>query len=345
MAAKYLIIARELERRLRQNGDSLSRLPTEAALCEEYSCSRQTVRSALAVLEEKGLIVRRQGSGSYAAHTPQKGSRQIAVVIPDREEYLYPALLRDIRKAAEDAGCTVSVMETSGSREQEREHLTRLLREHPAGIILEPIADVLGCFCEDVLSRIRAAQIPLVTLNGSYSPVDPCIRGDDAAAAGTLMAYLSAMGHRHVAAFLKSDDSRGIRRYQGSVRGAAESGIQLESCLWYSEAERQRLLDGDDRLLRRFLECYRLNCSAVVCQNDEIAFRLLRLLRSERIDMAVVSFDNSYLALSRDAQLTSLGFRDSLPGTVAVHTLLHFPTTPTSFPAPLPMALNVRKSG
>lgn len=41
-----------------------SSLPTERELCESFEVSRHTVREALKLLEIKGLIVRRQGSGS-----------------------------------------------------------------------------------------------------------------------------------------------------------------------------------------------------------------------------------------------------------------------------------------
>ena len=46
-----------------------SYLPTERELCESFSVSRHTTREALRVLEDKGLITRRQGSGSKVVAT------------------------------------------------------------------------------------------------------------------------------------------------------------------------------------------------------------------------------------------------------------------------------------
>ena len=39
-------------------------LPTEERLTIMYGVSRQTVRKALSILEEKGIIEKKQGSGS-----------------------------------------------------------------------------------------------------------------------------------------------------------------------------------------------------------------------------------------------------------------------------------------
>ena len=44
-----------------------SRLPTQTQLAAEFSASRHTVRRALEVLERKGLVRGRQGSGVYVA--------------------------------------------------------------------------------------------------------------------------------------------------------------------------------------------------------------------------------------------------------------------------------------
>jgi len=62
---QYLDVAANLRLAITQGQYEVgSRLPTEHELCDEYSVSRHTVRSALKLLEEEGLIERRPGRGT-----------------------------------------------------------------------------------------------------------------------------------------------------------------------------------------------------------------------------------------------------------------------------------------
>ena len=110
MSAKYIQLANQLkiliEKNLEKkqlpnsytnNRNTVYQLPTEAALCQMYNVSRQTVRKALSVLEEEHLIQKRQGSGSYAiGNQNQNGTLQIAILVHSNTEYIYPRLLADL---------------------------------------------------------------------------------------------------------------------------------------------------------------------------------------------------------------------------------------------------------
>ena len=65
-----------------------SSLPAETELCLQLQASRHTVREALRILEEAGLISRRQGSGSEViAQTPPVRYRQTVDNIEDLMQY------------------------------------------------------------------------------------------------------------------------------------------------------------------------------------------------------------------------------------------------------------------
>lgn len=64
MTTKYANIASDLEEKIR-NGQYHDRLPNERELCALYGVSRNTISQALQQLEQKNLIYRKHGSGTY----------------------------------------------------------------------------------------------------------------------------------------------------------------------------------------------------------------------------------------------------------------------------------------
>lgn len=70
----YVEVMEELEKLIKgrklQSGE---KLPSVEALTEILGVSRSTVREALANLETKGLIIRKQGSGTFISHSSGKG--------------------------------------------------------------------------------------------------------------------------------------------------------------------------------------------------------------------------------------------------------------------------------
>ena len=63
---KYETIAEDIQRKI-QSGEypADEKLPQEMELCRQYDASRITVREALDLLENRGLITRRRGAGTY----------------------------------------------------------------------------------------------------------------------------------------------------------------------------------------------------------------------------------------------------------------------------------------
>ena len=77
---RYLQIAEALRARIRApEGRGGGRLPSEHALCAEFSVSRPTVRQALDVLTEEGCLTRRRGRGTFVTTQPE-GQNSLRVI-------------------------------------------------------------------------------------------------------------------------------------------------------------------------------------------------------------------------------------------------------------------------
>jgi GntR family transcriptional regulator len=62
----YVQVANNIAVRI-EAGEITHKLPSERDLAEEYGVAYQTVRHAMKVLRERGLIITRQGRGTFVA--------------------------------------------------------------------------------------------------------------------------------------------------------------------------------------------------------------------------------------------------------------------------------------
>lgn len=93
---RYREIADQLTNAILANQHQVgSHLPAEAELCEKLDASRHTIREALRIVEQAGLIARRQGSGSLViSNAPPVRYRQTVDSIEDLMQYGNESRLR-----------------------------------------------------------------------------------------------------------------------------------------------------------------------------------------------------------------------------------------------------------
>lgn len=331
MPAKYIRLASQLKELLLQNtGNGIYRLPSEHALCQQYHVSRQTVRAALRLLSDEGLIEKRQGSGSFSTGR-SAGENIIGVVLNNADEYTSPALLTDMRSVLREKGYQIQVYSTCGKIAEERRILQALKAVPLRGLIAEGTHTSLPTPNLDLYEDLQSREISLLFLGGAAPnlPSPVCIREDNDYGGYLLAKHLIQKGHSRIAGIFKADDIQGPERYYGFLSALRDFHIPFsdEQILWYASSHLTALeKKSNTGFLTSFLRKNRYLYTAVICHNDEIAYWLIRELGYAGIrvpeDISVVSFDNSYMSDLGTVRITSLSHGEHRMGTVAARTIL-----------------------
>ncbi len=333
MIPKYQQLADALRKQLTAGAfGGTGKLPTEEKLRGLYGVSRQTVRQALAVLEEEGLIRRRQGSGAYATGLhPDSAHNQIAVLLPSDSDYTYARLRSGLLVPLTKEGFAVSFYLTGYSIAKERLILESLCEKPPRGMIVEPVKNALPNPCLDLYERLWEQQCATVFLHGGYEnfPPRPVLLDDDVGGGYLLAERLLALRHTRIGAVLCCDTRAGAHRYLGFARACAEAGVPCEDGRigWYTSDQLFDLQKKQDTgFLADYISKKLGSCSAVICQDDEIAYWLVRELTHAGFhvpqDVSVAGFDNSFLCKFCEPALTSLARRPPETAGAAANALL-----------------------
>ena len=353
MAIKYKWLVEQLREIISDSiQKGINKLPTEQELAVRYRVSRQTVRAALAVLEDEREIRRIKGSGAYITGLSSLEDRNIVgILIPDEQQYEYPALINDIRVALAAEGFSCKVYPTHNHVDQERQILQFLLKSPLRALIVEPVKSALPSPNTELYQRLIQRGISILFLGCAYPQLSqiPVIYEDNLYGAGLLVQSLVEKGHSSIAGIFQMDDQRGHERYQGFLDAMQNQGLTVpdRNICWYTTQElndfRQR---RDISFLKKFLERITPDYTAFICEDDFIAWLLweeLSLGQEKRIapyaplssslqntgfkaasaghsfetTIALAAFNTSYLTTSGLLRATTLTHSAHQPGTLA----------------------------
>lgn len=333
MQPKYKILADQLTDMITANlKKGIYKLPTETELCRQYRMSRQTVRQALTLLCSQKLIVKRQGSGSYATGLSADSSlNTIGLMISSDQEYIYPELIADIRSVLSSHGLSLKMFVTENKLVKEREYLEEIVTKPLRGLIAEGCKSALPNPNLDLYEQLHRQEMPVIFLHGGYPALSwaVCIKDDNFYGGYLLGQYLFAQGHTRIAGLFKMDDIQGIERYQGFVASMRDNGhmVSDDRIGWFTSVQQDALEQRQDtQFLLDFLQKQMKSCSALICYNDEIAFWMIKELQYAGLnipqDIAVVCFDNSYLSELSNVRITTLTHKPHEMGTCVADCML-----------------------
>lgn len=353
MAIKYKWLVEQLREIISDSiQKGINKLPTEQELAVRYRVSRQTVRAALAVLEDEREIRRIKGSGAYITGLSSLEDRNIVgILIPDEQQYEYPALINDIRVTLAAEGFSCKVYPTHNHVDQERQILQFLLKSPLRALIVEPVKSALPSPNTELYQKLIQKGTSILFLGCAYPQLSqiPVIYEDNLYGAGLLVQSLVEKGHSSIAGIFQMDDQRGLERYQGFLDAMQNQGLTVpdRNICWYTTQELDDFRQSRDiSFLKKFLERITPDYTAFICEDDFIAWLLweeLSLGQEKKIathaslssslqntgftaasaghsfeaTIALATFNTSYLTTSGLLCATTLTHQTHQPGTLA----------------------------
>lgn len=330
--AKYLKVVEWVEKQIEDGTFPVgTRLETENEMSKRFGISRQTVRHGIAILEQKGIIETRQGSGSYV----RKGVRtqvaesyykkNIVIVTTYVNSYIFPKTIQGMERILEQANYNVNIVFTHNQREAEKRILKKWLQDpYVAGMIIEPVKSALPNPNQCYYEQLKEKNIPVIFFNSFYEGYGiPHVSLNDTLVGEMATEYLIKQGHTKIGGIFKLEDGQGLRRYEGYINMLEKYNIPIcdRYICWIDTEEQQNMDLSKEKVLKR-LE----GCTACVCYNDEVAHELSKLCKNAGVlipeQLSLVSVDNSELSELNYIPLTSISHPMEILGEKTARNLL-----------------------
>jgi len=161
---RYVALAEEITENIGKGSYAVGTLlPSEAELCTQHCVSRHTVREAVRLLQELGLVTRQQGLGTRI-RSDKVASRYVLAMdaIPDLWQYVKNTQLKVGRHKVIQAGNALTPL--PGADENDRWNVIEAVRHSKSG---EPIAwkqVYIDSRYSKVTGDIGRRQIPIYAL-------------------------------------------------------------------------------------------------------------------------------------------------------------------------------------
>jgi DNA-binding LacI/PurR family transcriptional regulator len=260
-----------------------ARLPSEAELVRRFKVSRMTAVKAMQQLQREGLLVRRTGSGTFAADLSAPRKPVFGLIIPDLgQTEIFEPICKGMTGSPNADGHSLAwghAAMPGESKEDEAVHLCQqYIAQRVSGVFFAslefgPRRDQVN---RSVLKALKAAQIPVVLLDRcvldypARSEYD--LVGLDNRRAGYIVTeHLIRQGAKQVAFFAREGSAETVEdRIVGYREALYEHDLPLDKTL---------VLRGDPSDTEAVAAALRgRRIDAIVCANDHTAAQLMRTL-------------------------------------------------------------------
>lgn len=281
------------------------KLPSENALCRKLQVSRETIRRAIDVLVQEGVVYKLKGSGTYFRRekvmsqelNTGKAPLKIGLVLQGQDTSANSGLIDGIRSILEPDRVDLHVFLTDNKFYYERRCLETVAHQNFQGFIVDGVKASILSPNLDCYKELYRRKIPVIFYNNFYKNLRcPRVIINDRDCARQLLARLIDAGHKNIAGIFFYDNYASVEKFQGMAEAMQERGLEMKDhyikwCI-SDEARQHSYVRSIEKFLKGLPKC-----TAIVCCNY-IVYRhvrnaLDRMGKQIPADYSLVCFDYS----------------------------------------------------
>lgn len=211
---------------------------TQRELCERYGVSTTTAVKALNDLVAEGLLVRRQGRGTFIAEPPERttspargSERSVVCIVHGLNGPHVSTVVTGVESVCAESGYRMYLADTArsdiaASPRREAEALREAVGSGVAGIVLYPVQ---GQHNSELLTELSQGRIPIVLVD-RYRPEIPTdtVTVDNFAVGYELTRHLIAGGHERILTLWSETEATSVRdRLSGHIQALREHDLPI----------------------------------------------------------------------------------------------------------------------
>ena len=304
------------------------KLPSRPLLCKRFDTTRATLDKAVAELVEEGVLLSKNGSGTYvAAFSKEESDGQHGawgILVPNVMDAIYPGMVRGVENIAQKEGFSIILCNSDNNAQKQEQYIRRLLIAGVEGFIIVPVitndprADLM------LYSQLINAKMPFVFCNRSIEGVNvPVISSSGFYGGYTATRHLIRQGYRRIAYIARQHYRTSLERCHGYISALKEYGLAVDEALITLECEPSAPTGFTE--MTRMLQNPNPP-DAVFCFNDQIAVGVCEAIKQMGLrisdDVGVIGYDNEDSCNFASPTLTSVSYCNYEIGQKAAKVLL-----------------------
>lgn len=260
-------------------------LDSESAMVKKYGIARLTVREALNILVNEGLLEKRHGKGTFCKNAGLR--KRIHVLLDVTDYYFVPYYMRSIGSVVASNNADLIACDTCNSNDRICEYLEMICKNGSDGVIIQgsPSPKINKERMLNALHNLDDTEIPYVIIDAGYDFFDSSYIIPDETSSGALAAkYFKENNHSKILCVCVDNNNLSEKRLKGFSEVLPDFNAVY----------------NDSRMGDRLISYIKNGVTGIFCFNDYVAKQVLDILESANLsvpnDVSLISVDDTIIA-------------------------------------------------